>query len=39
MTTSTRLLHRRRFLPLFATQLLNAFNDNLYKTAMVLFVV
>lgn len=39
MTTSTRLLHRRRFLPLFVTQLLNAFNDNLYKTAMVLFVV
>ena len=39
MTTSTRLLHGRRFLPLFVTQLLNAFNDNLYKTAMVLFVV
>lgn len=39
MTTSTRLLKRRRFLPLFVTQLLNAFNDNLYKTAMVLFVV
>jgi predicted MFS family arabinose efflux permease len=39
MTTSTRLLSRRRFLPLFLTQLLNAFNDNLYKTAMVLFVV
>lgn len=26
-------------MPLFCTQLLNAFNDNLYKTAMVLFVV
>ncbi|HVW00276.1 MAG TPA: MFS transporter, partial [Planctomycetaceae bacterium] len=39
MTTSTHLLRRRRFLPLFATQLLNAFNDNLYKNAMVLFVV
>jgi hypothetical protein len=39
MTTSTHLLARRRFLPLFLTQLLNAFNDNLYKTAMVLFVV
>ena len=37
--TTTRLLQRRRFLPLFVTQLLNAFNDNLYKTAMVLFVV
>jgi MFS family permease len=36
---STHLLRRRRFLPLFCTQLLNAFNDNLYKTAMVLFVV
>ena len=39
MTMSTHLLKRRRFLPLFCTQLLNAFNDNLYKTAMVLFVV
>ena len=39
MTTATHLLKRRRFLPLFVTQLFNAFNDNLYKTAMVLFVV
>jgi len=39
MTTSTHILRRRRFLPLFVTQLFNAFNDNLYKTAMVLFVV
>ncbi|MFZ1741899.1 MAG: MFS transporter [Pontixanthobacter sp.] len=39
MTTSTHLLRSRRFLPLFITQLLGAFNDNLYKTAMVLFVV
>jgi predicted MFS family arabinose efflux permease len=39
MTVSTHLLRQRRFLPLFCTQLLNAFNDNLYKTAMVLFVV
>jgi len=39
MTTSTHLMRRRRFLPLFLTQLLNAFNDNLYKNAMVLFVV
>jgi len=39
MTTSTHLLRRRRFVPLFITQLLNAFNDNLYKTATVLFVV
>ena len=39
MLTSTHLLRQRRFLPLFATQLLHAFNDNLFKTAMVLFVV
>jgi MFS family permease len=39
MLTSMYLLRQRRFLPLFATQLLNAFNDNLYKNAMVLFVV
>lgn len=39
MLTSTYLLRQRRFLPLFATQLLNAFNDNLFKNAMVLFVV
>ncbi|MBC7159102.1 MAG: MFS transporter [Porphyrobacter sp.] len=39
MFTSLHLLGQRRFLPLFATQLLNAFNDNLYKNAMVLFVV
>ncbi len=39
MSTTTHLLHRRRFLPLFITQLFNAFNDNLYKNAMVLFVV
>lgn len=39
MTTSTDLMRKRRFLPLFLTQLLNALNDNLYKNAMVLFVV
>lgn len=39
MLTSTHLLRQRRFAPLFVTQLLNAFNDNLYKNAMVLFVV
>ncbi|WP_136162587.1 MFS transporter [Sphingomonas flavalba] len=38
MQTSLRLLGRRRFLPLFVTQMLGAFNDNLFKTAMVLFV-
>ncbi|OYW45127.1 MAG: MFS transporter [Sphingomonadales bacterium 32-68-7] len=39
MFTSAHLLRQRRFLPLFVTQLLNAFNDNLFKNAMVLFVV
>jgi MFS family permease len=39
MTPSIRLLGKRRFLPLFTTQLLGAFNDNLFKNAMVLFVV
>jgi len=32
-------MNKRRFLPLFVTQLLGAFNDNLFKNAMVLFVV
>jgi MFS family permease len=39
MTTNTNLIGQRRFLPLFVTQLLGAFNDNLYKNAMLLFVV
>ncbi len=39
MQASLRLLDKRRFLPLFITQLLGAFNDNLFKNAMVLFVV
>ncbi|MDJ0641707.1 MAG: MFS transporter [Erythrobacter sp.] len=39
MTTSTHLMRRKRFLPLMVTQFFNAFNDNLYKTALVLFVV
>ena len=39
MQASPRLLNKRRFLPLFVTQLLGAFNDNLFKNAMVLFVV
>tara|TARA_A100001391_G_scaffold173888_2_gene136108 strand:+ start:25110 stop:26423 length:1314 start_codon:yes stop_codon:yes gene_type:complete len=39
MLTSTYLLRQQRFGPLFVTQLFNAFNDNLYKNAMVLFVV
>ncbi|WP_448658892.1 MFS transporter [Sphingomonas sp. CJ99] len=37
MTNALGLLRQRRFLPLFITQFLGAFNDNLFKTAMVLF--
>src|SRR5436305_14071597 len=33
------LVRERRFIPLFATQFLSAFNDNLFKNAVVLFVV
>lgn len=39
MDGAAKLLRKRRFLPLFITQLLGAFNDNLFKNAMVLFVV
>jgi hypothetical protein len=38
MQSSIRLLAERRFLPLFVTQFLGAFNDNLFKTAMVMLV-
>src|SRR3954452_8725321 len=34
----THLLRARRFLPLFSTQFLGAFNDSLFKQAGVLFV-
>ena len=34
----THLLRARRFLPLFTTQFLGAFNDSLFKQAVVLFV-
>ena len=37
MINAMGLLKRRRFLPLFTTQFLGAFNDNLFKQAMVLF--
>src|SRR3954470_14444324 len=33
------LMRKRRFLPLFVTQFLSAFNDNLFRTAMVLLVI
>ncbi|WP_299192073.1 MFS transporter [uncultured Erythrobacter sp.] len=39
MTTSTNLMRQKRFLPLMVTQFLNAFNDNLYRYAVVFFVV
>lgn len=39
MTATTNLIKARRFLPLFVTQMLGAFNDNLFKNAMVLFAV
>jgi MFS family permease len=35
---SLHLLSKRRFLPLFVTQFLGAFNDNLFKSAMVILV-
>ena len=38
MQDSIHLLRKRRFLPLFVTQFLGAFNDNLYKSAMVILV-
>ena len=38
MTSALGLLKERRFLPLFATQFLGAFNDNLFKNALVFFV-
>jgi len=34
----SHLLRSRRFLPLFATQFLGAFNDSLFKQAVILFV-
>jgi hypothetical protein len=37
MINALPLLKQRRFLPLFATQFLGAFNDNLFKQSMVLF--
>ncbi|KTT68941.1 MFS transporter [Sphingomonas endophytica] len=37
MINALGLLKRRQFLPLFTTQFLGAFNDNLFKTSMVLF--
>jgi MFS family permease len=39
MLNALGLMKERRFLPLFVTQFLGAFNDNLFKQAMVIVVV
>ncbi|HKX91410.1 MAG TPA: MFS transporter [Sphingomicrobium sp.] len=39
MQNVTHLLRARRFLPLFVTQFLGAFNDNLFRTSMVLLAI
>jgi len=39
MLNALGLMKERRFLPLFVTQFLGAFNDNLFKQAMVLVAV
>ena len=38
MQNTAHLLRTKRFLPLFLTQLLGAFNDNLFKFSMVILV-
>jgi hypothetical protein len=38
MSGQFQLLHERRFLPLFLTQFLGAFNDNVLKNAMVILI-
>jgi MFS family permease len=38
MPDALHLIRTRRFLPIFVTQFLGAFNDNLYKSAMVILV-
>jgi MFS family permease len=37
--TQFQLLKTRRFLPLFLTQFLGAFNDNVYKNALVILII
>ena len=39
MQDALHLLKTRRFLPIFVTQFLGAFNDNLFRTAMVMLVI
>src|SRR5712671_783490 len=38
MSRQIELLQARRFLPLFLTQILGAFNDNLFKSAFVMLI-
>jgi 1-acyl-sn-glycerol-3-phosphate acyltransferase len=38
MSSQFSLLHQRRFLPFFLTQFLGAFNDNLFKNALVVLM-
>ena len=38
MTGQFQLIFKRRFLPLFITQFLGAFNDNVYKNALVILI-
>lgn len=37
--TQWQLMRSRRFVPLFWTQFLNAFNDNVYKNALVILII
>ena len=39
MQNTVHLLRTRRFLPIFVTQFLGAFNDNLFRTSMVMLVI
>jgi hypothetical protein len=38
MSGQSHLLTTRRFLPFFGTQFLGAFNDNLYKNALIVLL-
>ncbi len=39
MQNTAHLVRTRRFLPIFVTQFLGAFNDNLFRTAMIMLVI
>ena len=38
LPSALSLLQRRRFLPIFVTQFWGAFNDNVYKNALIIFL-